>query len=195
MRRLYRALAGGMLAALAGSGCDDPGAIVQTTPPGANIPKQSPDAEPAAAQGETAGSLSKTNDLAALAKKFPPAPPTAKGETKTTTGGVKYETVKEGTGAALAAGQKAIIHYVGALAGGEVFDSSRKRGTPMPFTFGVDPLIPGWNEAIPGMKVGEIRKLVIPPAAGYGAAGRPPTIPGDATLHFEVELVDIAPPQ
>ncbi len=195
MKRFYLGLAGGMLAALAGGGCDDPGAIVPTTPPGAVIPKESPDAEPAQAQGEMAAPLPKANDPAALAKKFPPAPPTAKGETKSTSGGVKYETIKEGTGAALAAGQKAIIHYVGSLDDGTVFDSTRKRQSPMPFTFGVDPLIPGWNEAIPGMKVGEIRKLVIPPSAGYGAAGRLPTIPSNATLHFEVELVDIAPPQ
>jgi FKBP-type peptidyl-prolyl cis-trans isomerase len=186
-------LGSGMVVALAASGCEDPGAIVPTTPPGAVIPKTSPDTEPAAAQGEMPAPIHKAQDRAELAAKFPPAPPTAKGEVKKTKGGVAYETIKEGIGAELAAGQRATFHYVGSLENGEVFDSTRKRQQPMLFQIGVDLLIAGWGEAIPGMKVGEIRKLVIPPEMGYGAKGKPPTIPPNSTLHFEIELVGILP--
>jgi FKBP-type peptidyl-prolyl cis-trans isomerase FkpA len=135
----------------------------------------------------------KDSDLAkAASAAAEPALSTAKGQTKTTKGGVKYETLKEGTGAELKAGQKAVLHYVGKLDNGEVFDSTRKNNEPAKFRIGVDPLIEGWVEAIPGMKVGETRKLVIPPALAYGASGKPP-IPPNATLTFEVELVDIIP--
>ncbi len=183
----------GAIASFAASGCDDPGAIVPTTPPGAVIPKESPDAEPAQAQGEMAAPAPRATDAAALAAKFPPAAPTPKGESKSTKGGVVYETIKEGTGPALTAGQKATLHYVGSLESGEVFDSSRKRQQPMLVTIGVDGLIAGWNQGVPGMKVGEVRKLVIPPDLAYGDAGKSPSIPPKATLIFEIELVSIIP--
>ena len=122
-----------------------------------------------------------------------PAPPTAKGETKTTKGGVKYETLQEGTGPQLKSGQAATFHYVGSLEKGKVFDTTRKSNEPRKFRIGIDPLIKGWEEAIPGMKVGEIRKMIIPPALGYGEEGKPPEIPPNATLIFEVELVEIVP--
>jgi len=121
------------------------------------------------------------------------APPTAKGETRTTKGGVKYETLKEGTGPELKSGQAATLHYVGSLEAGKVFDTTRKSNEPRKFRIGVDLLIKGWAEAIPGMKVGEIRKMIIPPSQGYGEEGKPPAIPPNATLIFEVELVDIVP--
>jgi len=122
-----------------------------------------------------------------------PAAPTAKGETRTTKGGVKYETLKEGTGPELKSGQEATLHYVGSLEAGKVFDTTRKSNEPRKFRIGVDLLIKGWAEAIPGMKVGETRKLIIPPSQGYGKEGKPPVIPANATLIFEVELVDIVP--
>ncbi len=172
-------------------GCEDPGAIVPTTPPGANIPRESPDTEPAQAQGEMAGALPKAPNKEELAKNFPLAPPTAKGEKKKTKGGVEYETITPGTGPELHAGQKASIHYEGSLADGKVFDSTRAK-QPRLFQIGVDQLIQGWNEGIPGMKVGEKRKLVIPPELGYGSGGRG-AIPPKATLNFEIELVSILP--
>ena len=121
------------------------------------------------------------------------APPTAKGETKTTAGGVKYETLKEGTGPELKPGQKAAIQYVGKLEDGKEFDSSRSKVTPTPFevSIGATPLIKGWDEGIPGMKVGEVRKLTIPSEMGYGKKGYGSDIPADATLIFEVELVEV----
>ena len=75
--------------------------------------------------------------------------------------------------------------------GGTVFDDhTQKNGRPEIFTIG-ERVIDGWQEALPGMKTGEIRKLIVPPELGYGARGQPPTIPPNATLLFEVELVKI----
>jgi FKBP-type peptidyl-prolyl cis-trans isomerase FkpA len=133
------------------------------------------------------------NPAAAKAGDHKPALATAKGETKKTAGGVKYETLKEGTGPELKFGEKAKLHYVGNLENGEEFDSSRKRDEPLTVRIGVDSLIDGWKEAIPGMKVGEIRRLTIPPELAYKSEGRPPKIPSNATLVFEVELLEIAP--
>ena len=116
-----------------------------------------------------------------------PAPPTAKGETKTTEGGVKYETLKEGTGPELKPGEKASVRYEGKLENG----TSSTLPTRSRRSIGVRPLIKGWEEGIPGMKVGEVRKLTIPPELGYGAAGQGPKIPPNATLIFEVELLGI----
>ncbi|MFI5456751.1 MAG: FKBP-type peptidyl-prolyl cis-trans isomerase [Isosphaerales bacterium] len=82
---------------------------------------------------------------------------------------------------------------MGSLEAGKVFDTTRQSNEPRKFRIGVDPLIKGWVEAIPGMKVGEIRKMIIPPSQGYGEEGKPPVIPPNATLIFEVELVGIVP--
>jgi FKBP-type peptidyl-prolyl cis-trans isomerase len=178
-------------------GCGDPTDLVPVTPPGAYIPKVSPDTDAAQAVGESAPSTNAptvkpaTDDPKLAAMKL--APSTAKGETKTTAGGVKYETLKEGTGAELKPGQKAAIHYVGTLENGKEFDSTRSKLPPKPFevAIGVSPLIKGWEEGIPGMKVGEIRKLTIPSEMGYGKMGHGAEIPGGSTLIFEVELVEV----
>jgi FKBP-type peptidyl-prolyl cis-trans isomerase len=180
------------LVGLALGGCTDPTDLVPVTPPGAYIPKVSPDTEAAQAIGEAAPSANKpVSDEAKLAA-MKPAPPTAKGETLTTTGSVKYETLKAGTGPELKPGQKAAIHYVGKLEDGTEFDSTRSKQPPAPFevSIGVSSLIKGWEEGIPGMKVGEVRKLTIPPEMGYGKMGKG-KIPAFSTLIFEVELVEI----
>jgi FKBP-type peptidyl-prolyl cis-trans isomerase len=82
------------------------------------------------------------------------------------------------------------VHYVGTLTNGTKFDSSRDRGTPFSFTIGESAVIQGWHQGIPGMKVGGLRKLTIPPELGYGARGQGP-IPPNATLVFEVELLKV----
>jgi FKBP-type peptidyl-prolyl cis-trans isomerase len=192
MRWLRFGIAGGLLG-MAVAGCGEPGAISPVAPPGAIIPRISPDPEPAQAQGEAASVLAAPKATAAKSAESKPALPTAKGETKTTPGGVKYETLKEGSGPELKIGQSAVLHYVGNIENGEVFDSSRTSNQPRTFRIGVQPLIKGWEEGVPGMRVGELRKLTIPPALGYGAAGRPPSIPPQATLVFEIELLDILP--
>jgi FKBP-type peptidyl-prolyl cis-trans isomerase len=178
------------------SGCGDPGEIVPIAPPGANIPKVSPDASPAEALGEALPSTeSSAPTVAGSAAAYKPAPPTAIGETRTTEGGVKYETLKEGTGPVYQWGQRGTFHYVGTLAeSGKEFHSSRSKNLPESFRIGGDQLIRGWEEGLPGMKVGEIRKLTIPPALAYGDKGKAP-IPPNATLIFEVELLSITAEQ
>ena len=108
----------------------------------------------------------------------------------TTASGLKYSVLREGTGAEKpASGEKVRVHYTGWTTDGKVFDSSRKRGKPAEFLVGQ--LVPGWNEALKLMTVGSRFKLTIPPALAYGASGRPPTIPPNATLIFDMELLDI----
>jgi FKBP-type peptidyl-prolyl cis-trans isomerase len=84
-----------------------------------------------------------------------------------------------------------MVHYVGTLTDGTKFDSSRDRGQGFRFTLGRGEVIQGWDNGVAGMKIGEIRKLTIPPALGYGKRGFPPVIPPDSTLVFEVELLAI----
>ncbi|XP_013405821.1 FK506-binding protein 2 [Lingula anatina] len=84
------------------------------------------------------------------------------------------------------------VHYTGKLDDGSVFDSSRTEGrSPLPFTLGAGKVIPGWEQGILGMCVGEKRKLIIPSHLAYGKKGHPPVIPGGATLHFDTELVGL----
>ncbi len=97
-----------------------------------------------------------------------------------------------GTGAEAVNGDTLTVHYTGWLADGTKFDSSYDRGTPFVFRLGTGAVISGWDQGIPGMKVGGKRRLIIPPSLAYGASGRPPQIPGNATLKFEVELLSIA---
>jgi FKBP-type peptidyl-prolyl cis-trans isomerase FkpA len=173
-------------------GCDTPPDIQPIAPPGAPPPRKSPDEEPAQAQGEMAAPA--IAQAAAEAKKTeekPPALPTAKGETKTTAGGVRYETLKEGTGPELKSGQAGKFLYEGRLEDGTVFDSTKQRNNE-PYSTDLSRVIDGWKEGLPGMKVGEVRKLTIPAEKGYGAKGSAPKIPPNATLIFEVELVGIA---
>ena len=109
----------------------------------------------------------------------------------TTPSGLKYTDLVDGTGAAPKKGQTVTVHYTGTLESGKQFDSSRDRGKPMEFQFGVTPMIKGWDEGLATMKVGGRRKLVIPAALGYGPQGRPPDIPGNATLLFDLELLGV----
>jgi FK506-binding protein 2 len=88
-------------------------------------------------------------------------------------------------------GDQVAVHYTGKLADGTVFDDSHNRGAPIEFMLGVGRVIPGWDQGILGMCIGEKRKLVIPPHLGYGSAGAGAVIPPDATLVFNTELVAI----
>jgi peptidylprolyl isomerase len=100
--------------------------------------------------------------------------------------GLKMWDVKEGTGDAVKPGATVTIHYTGWTKDGTIFDSSVKRGEMATFPLGS--LIKGWQEGIPGMKPGGVRRLYIPYAMAYGEAGRPPVIPAKADLIFEIEL-------
>ena len=103
--------------------------------------------------------------------------------------GLQYVDVKVGDGAAVKKNDQITVHYTGWLSTGVKFDSSRDRGQPFDLTIGAGQVIPGWDEGVPGMKVGGIRRLTIPSALAYGDQGSPPTIPPKATLVFLVEVV------
>jgi FKBP-type peptidyl-prolyl cis-trans isomerase len=106
--------------------------------------------------------------------------------TVTTESGLKYEEVECGEGEEAGRGDTVSVKYRGTLENGKEFDA----GT-YPFQIGAGAVIPGWEEGIAGMKVGGKRKLIIPPDLAYGPQGSPPVIPPNATLIFDVELLEI----
>jgi rhodanese-related sulfurtransferase len=108
--------------------------------------------------------------------------------------GLKIEDAEVGTGAAVEAGMTIFVHYTGKLTDGKIFDSSVSRGTPFSFTIGQGQVIRGWEQGLLGMKVGGKRILTIPPDLGYGATGAGEAIPSNATLIFDIELMDIKEP-
>lgn len=110
---------------------------------------------------------------------------------QTTSSGLQYIVIEEGTGDKPEKGKKVKVHYTGKLEDGTVFDSSVKRGVPIEFTLGVGQVIKGWDEGIADMKPGGKRQLIIPPDLGYGPNGYPPVIPPNSTLIFDVELVEV----
>jgi FKBP-type peptidyl-prolyl cis-trans isomerase FkpA len=105
-------------------------------------------------------------------------------------GGLHYEDVQEGTGEVAEPGRTVVVHYTGWLPDGTMFDSSHDHGQPFQVPIGQGHVIRGWDEGIPGMREGGIRKLVIPHGMAYGASGVGP-IPPRATLVFEVELLEV----
>ena len=112
-----------------------------------------------------------------------------------TASGLRITEVKAGTGEVARAGQTAVVHYTGWLytngEKGRKFDSSRDRNEPFGFPLGGGRVIKGWDEGVAGMKVGGQRTLVLPPALGYGANGTGGVIPPNATLIFDVELLEL----
>jgi peptidylprolyl isomerase len=104
--------------------------------------------------------------------------------------GLQYVDIKTGTGAMVQKNDQVSVHYTGWLADGSKFDSSRDRGQPFDLTIGQGQVIAGWDEGIPGMKVGGIRRLVIPSSLAYGSTGSSPVIPANATLVFIVEVLN-----
>ena len=128
-------------------------------------------------------STSPTTSTSALAK--------VTGQPTTTPSGLQYWDIMVGSGATAVAGSTVKVHYSGFLTSGEKFDSSRDRGEPFSFPLGAGQVIKGWDEGVAGMKVGGQRQLRIPPQFGYGAAGAGGAIPPNATLIFDVELLEV----
>ena len=168
--------------------------------------KKNPDKTPAPAQTQTSPSARTQAPSAAQIQAYPPAqqppppapaakpsgptPTTAK-QTKTTPTGLQYVDLKVGTGPSPQKGQAVTVHYTGWLTDGKKFDSSLDRGQPFRFVIGKGQVIAGWDEGITTMKVGGKRKLTIPAKLAYGERGFAALIPPNATLVFEVELLDV----
>jgi peptidylprolyl isomerase len=150
-------------------------------PPGAAAPPAATTAtpeKPAAPAGKTAGGTeAKTTSTTTKMTTLP--------------SGLKYVDLKVGKGESPKPGQTVVVHYTGTFQDGTKFDSSRDRNEPFSFPLGQGKVIPGWDEGIATMKPGGRRKLVIPPDLAYGASGQPPSIPPNATLNFDVELLRV----
>ncbi|MBN8569889.1 MAG: FKBP-type peptidyl-prolyl cis-trans isomerase [Ignavibacteria bacterium] len=113
------------------------------------------------------------------------------GKEITTASGLKYTEIKEGSGTTATHGKKVMVHYVGTLENGKVFDSSTDKNQPLSFTLGSGEMIQGFDEGILNMKVGGRRKLVIPPNLAWGSDGAQGVIPPNATVIFDIELLDV----
>ncbi len=161
---------------------------VNGTKPQVELEKYGPKIQPMAHQRMMAGAEDTKKKGAEFADKAAQEP----GATKLPSGLV-IKTMTPGTGPQPAATDRVKVHYHGTLIDGTVFDSSRDRGTPAEFP--LNGVIPCWTEGVQKMKVGEKARLVCPSNIAYGDGGRPPKIPGGATLVFEVELLEILPPQ
>ena len=106
-------------------------------------------------------------------------------------GELEIEDLQVGDGEEAVPGMTVVVHYVGTLTDGSVFDSSRSRVEPFEFVLGAGRVIEGWDQGVEGMRVGGKRKLTVPSRLGYGRRGAPPKIPGGATLVVEVELMRV----
>ena len=133
---------------------------------------------------ETAKAKTVDDLIAELKKKYP------KAKFETTKSGMQYFVLKDGEGDKCGKGKKIKAHYTGTLMDGKKFDSSRDRGQPFEFTVGIGQVIKGWDEALSDMKKGEQRILILPPELAYGERGAGGVIPPNATLVFDVELID-----
>jgi len=140
------------------------------------------------APGATA--TASTPDMSAIDPNAPaPGIPAVEGDVQTTSTGLQYIIVEEGTGASPTATQTVTVHYTGWLTDGTKFDSSVDRGQTA--TFQLNGVIPGWTEGLQLVKQGGKIRLIIPSDLAYGPQGRPPVIPANADLIFDVELLGI----
>lgn len=173
------------------AGCGAPPQIVPTVPPGAEVREVPPAdllADPSTAIGEsvTAGKREALAKAEGIEVDAPPSitPEDAKNQ------GLVIESDGQGKGDGAQVGKSVSVHYTGKLKDGSVFDSSVSRGVPFTFVLGRGQVIKGWDAGLQGMKVGEKRKLTIPPDLAYGSRGSG-KIPPNSTLNFDVEMIAI----
>lgn len=147
----------------------------------------------AAKQAAFAKATASVIALTPTPKAGPATPPPTSATPVKLTDGVQYIDIRVGYGTTLQSGQQASLQYTGWLqANGKKFDSSYDNGgQPLSVTVGAGKTIPGFEEGLVGMKVGGIRRIIIPPAQAYGATGSPPVIPPNSTLIFDVTLTDV----
>lgn len=112
-------------------------------------------------------------------------------EAKKTNSGIRYIIQREGTGPMPKPGNNVSVHYTGRLLDGTIFDQNHDPASPFSFRVAREQVIQGWDQILPMMKTGEKRLVIIPPELAYGSRGQPPKIPRNATLVFEVELLEI----
>ncbi len=118
-------------------------------------------------------------------------PTKVEGDGVKTPSGLQYWDIVVGKGAPAVKGKRVRVHYTGWLTDGKKFDSSHDSGHPFIFVLGAGHVIPGWDEGVQGMREGGKRQLRVPPELGYGEQGAPPDIPPNATLIFDVELLNV----
>lgn len=146
----------------------------------------------AAACGGGGDSADKNGAVPSVTGAVNKQPKVAKGKGKPPKG-LKVKVLKEGKGKKVQKGDSLNANYQGQLWNGKTFDSSWKRGQPATFQIGTGKVIKGWDEALVGKKLGSRVELVVPPAKGYGKRGQPPTIPGNSTLIFVVDMNKVLP--
>jgi FKBP-type peptidyl-prolyl cis-trans isomerase len=141
----------------------------------------------ACGNAEVVEDINEDDDIDELAAECP--------QHETTETGLTYEDLECGDGEEATSGTTVTVHYTGTLEDGTQFDSSRDRGEPFTFVLGAGMVIRGWDEGLQGMLEGGQRRLEIPPDLAYGEEGVPPAIPPNATLVFEVELLEVQVPE
>jgi peptidylprolyl isomerase len=159
-----------------------------------NPPASEPPGGTTAVEGTTAPNSPESASAGAPTDVAPdklPGDPVGDKKIQSMASGLKYVDLVEGKGSPPTTGQTVSVHYTGWLTNGSKFDSSVDRGQPFEFSLGTGGVIKGWDEGVATMKMGGKRKLIIPAEMGYGASGSPPDIPPNATLVFDVELLDV----
>lgn len=180
----------GLLVALPACGSAEatPAPATENTP----VPQEAPTEAPAAAPAE-ATTAAPAADAPAPVEAKPANPPfTAAGMTETASG-LKYAIVEAGDGDPLEAGQVVQVNYIGSLVDGTEFDNSYTRGEPISFLLGKGQVIPGWDEGVSLLKIGDKANMIIPPQLAYGEQGAGGAIPPNADLYFQVEVVGVLP--